>query len=536
MKKLVYILAIITFFNSCSKDDPVIEPEESFIEGGTIKILSLVKITNEDIIQDQYTGKIGNIDVLFYKTDEKELTFKVPNSSEIGENILEIPNLNNLKIKYEVIDTVLQGTPEENILSYFTTADNYFLTSNNSSNAKNYFQNLNNYFQNASEDEKILMAKFYKANQNQFDAILNRDFLNKSAGKSYADEEDLEILLKYVSAVLACGVTTAIATFDPEPATKAIAAGIALIAFGVADDLNRDFANKNVIKANVVIEGILSDLASKSSKKSELILYNEIEKSFDFQSKSRALINSDSNNNNDNVSKFFTYQNTYNSFIEKINSAISFVNDKLFFVNIILLELSKLEDSKPELIENVNDLFFNNVTFSIESDNINVENISFNDGKLNIKVIIIDESIVNEFVETKLNYSYQDDFNDISGSFSLKVFKACSELNDIKSQIIGSWSVNIITQEAQNDPANYPWYDLEMFENGTGEYTVDGKKYEMTWSVYCENGNYYFTDYGFWHRGGYGDQISFPLNNPISEIITESKFTAGEESRKFIKK
>ena len=129
-----------------------------------IKILSLVKITNEDIIQEQYTGKIGNIDVLFYKTDEKELTFKVPNSSEIGENILEIPNLNNLKIKYEVIDTVLQGTPEENILSYFTTADNYFLTSNNSSNAKNYFQNLSNYFQNASEDEKILMAKFYKTN------------------------------------------------------------------------------------------------------------------------------------------------------------------------------------------------------------------------------------------------------------------------------------------------------------------------------------------------------------------------------------
>ncbi|UAM97785.1 hypothetical protein K8354_16055 [Polaribacter litorisediminis] len=536
MKRLLYILTIITLFNSCSKDDPIIEPEESFIEGGTIKILSLVKITNDNIIQEQYSGKIGNINVLFYKTDEKELTFTVPNSSEIGENILEIPNLNNLKIKYEIIDTELLGTPEENISTYFTNVDNYLLTANNSNNVKNYFENLSNYFQNTSEDEKIIMAKFYKANQNQFDAILNRDFLNKSSGKSSVDAGDIKILLKYVSAVLACGVGTAVAILNPEPVTKAIAAGIAIVAFDVAKDLKRDFANRNILKLNVIIDGINSDLASKSSKKSELILYNEIEKSFALQSKSRALINSDTDNNNSNVSKFFSNQNVYNLAIEKINSAISFVNDKLFFSNISLLEISELTDSNPEITKNVNDLFFSKATFTIESSNINLENIAFKDGKLNIKAKIMDESIVNEFVETKLNYSYKDDFNEISGSFPIQIFKACSDLDNIKSQIIGSWSVNIITQEAQNDPTNYPWYDLEMFENGTGEYTVDGKKYEMTWSVYCENGNYYFTDYGFWHRGGYGNQISFPLDNPISEIITESKFTAGDESRKFIKK
>lgn len=421
MKRLLCILTIITLFNSCSKDDPIIEPEESFIEGGTIKILSLVKITNDNVIQEQYSGKIGNIDVLFYKTDEKELTFTVPNSSEIGENILEIPNLNNLKIKYDIIDTELQGTPEENISSYFTNVDNYLLTANNSNNIKNYFENLNNYFQNASEDEKIMMAKFYKANQNQFDAILNRDFLNKSSGKSSVDAGDIKILLKYVSAVLACGVGTAVAILNPEPVTKAIAAGIAIVAFDVAEDLKRDFANRNILKLNVIIDGINSDLASKSSKKSELTLYNEIEKSFALQSKSRALINSDTDSNNSNISKFFSNQNIYNSAIEKINSAISFVNDKLFFSNISLLEISSLEDSKPELTESASDLFFNNATFSIESNNLNIENIGFDNGKLNVKVKIIDESIVNEFVETKLNYSYKDDFNEIGGSFPLKI-------------------------------------------------------------------------------------------------------------------
>lgn len=216
MKRLVYILAIITLFSSCSKDDPIISPEESFIEGGTIKKLSLVKINNDNIIQEQYSGKIGNIEILLYKTDDKELTFSVPNAIEIGENILEIPNLNNLKIKYEIIDITLQGTPEENISTYFSNVDNYLLTSNNpTDNVKNYFEKLNNYFKNAPEDEKILMAKFYKVNQQQFDAILNRDFLNKSTGKSSADGEDIKILLKYVSAVLACGVSAAIVVGTP---------------------------------------------------------------------------------------------------------------------------------------------------------------------------------------------------------------------------------------------------------------------------------------------------------------------------------
>ncbi|QXP65771.1 hypothetical protein [Polaribacter sp. AHE13PA] len=423
MKRLLYILTIITLFNGCSKDDPIIELEESFIEGGTIKILSLVKISNDNINQEQYSGKIGDIDVLFYQTDEKELTFTVPSSSEIGENILEIPNLNNLKIKYKIIDTELQGTPEENISPYFTNADNYLLTANNSNNVKNYFENLNNYFQNASEDEKILMAKFYKANQNQFDAILNRDFLNKSSGKSSVDGEDVKILLKYVSAVLACGVGTAIAILNPEPVTKAIAAGIAIVAFDLAEDLKRDFANRNFLKLNVIIDGINSDLASKGLKKSELILYNEIEKPFALQSKSRALVNSDTDSNNSNISKFFSNQNIYNSTVEKINTAISFVNDKLFFSNISLLEISSLEDYKPELTENANSLFFSNAAFSIDSDNVNIDNISFDNEKLNIKVKIIDDSSVNEFIETKLNYSYEDDFNEINGSFPVKIYK-----------------------------------------------------------------------------------------------------------------
>ncbi len=107
----------------------------------------------------------------------------------------------------------------------------------------------------------------------------------------------------------------------------------------------------------------------------------------------------------------------------------------------------------------------------------------------------------------------------------------CDDINNIKEQIIGNWVVR------PSDP-NSESTDLEMFSNGTGVYTFDGETYNMTWEVTCDrfSGIFKFTDCGFWHRGAFCDEISFPLETPITKITMESKFTSGQESRMFIKR
>lgn len=441
MKRFFYFIAIIAFFNNCSKEDDT--PET--IKGGTIKILELVTFKSEDLTKDTYSGKIGNQDVVVYKTDEGELTFKTPARTKIGLNVLSIPTLRNLKIEYNVIDIDIRGSAAENVSSLFTFSNNYIVSIKNTENYEmidNYFKDLDAFFKKSTEEEQLIMAKFYIANKAKFDYYINSDFSNKSA----LIDPDIKVLFKYVAAVLSCGVTSALAILDPEPFTKIIAIGVAIITFNKALDLKKQFLSRNVKKLNFVINGIES-LLLKSNKKSELNLISGIKSQFSLSSKTRAVISSDTNDSNENISKFFSSNETYNDIIDKINVGIKFVNDKIFFSNIPLLDKSTVRSSSTTNTVVEDNTFLSKANFLVDHSNVQVDEVSFSNNKLNLKVSVIDKTLVSgDFITTTLNYSYTDDFNNLSGSFPLKIKKEGYPINLVANKITklgqGTFHVN----------------------------------------------------------------------------------------------
>ncbi|WP_271405983.1 hypothetical protein [Tenacibaculum soleae] len=535
MKKILYLFVIVIFLSNCSKDEPSISSNDQILDGGIIMTSEIVQIENQNLTKETYEGDINGVPVSLGKSDENTLVFIVTSEFALGNVILNIESL-NLKINYTIQQTVLDNSVEETIqefISKLQTSTDSIEDSEQQNKAQEMVTSFTNYYNSLSDNEKLAAAEYYNTNKVLLQTAIDGNF-------SRLKQNNLTKFTQCKAGIYLTGVLGVITSLTSATGFGAVVGIVTGTAAGITlgqTIIHCVEASKSKIKSIFLNANNEIDVYSRSSN--HINLYTENSKTITFSIGNRAIQTSDSNDENIYISEIFNWVNDLNSkIIVNLNSAIEGWNNfaPSFFSLKPYESIVINNDSEVQIFELTQELY-NNLSFSISNDNIEIQNLSFTDGGIELKLKIIDiEIVTDDFIEATLDFTYNDDFNNFSGSFPLKIFKTCTNLNDIKSQIVGSWSVNIITQEAQNDPTNYPWYDLEMFENGTGEYTVDGTKYQMTWSVYCENGNYYFTDYGFWHRGGYGNEISFPLNNPITEIITEGKFTPGEESRKFIKR
>ncbi|MDO6813976.1 hypothetical protein [Tenacibaculum soleae] len=400
--------------------------------GGEIKTSQLVTITNDNLTYEQYTGYIENSEVTILKTNDSEYVFKVPSNVELGEQILNITNLQNFKIKYLITETIINSTPDETLSTYFSSINDYLTTTQGTANynyTNAFMTNLNDVYANSSEEDKISMAKYYKANKALFDEILTTDFANRTSSSL----TDLGLLTKYGFATLACGLTTAAAILDPEPTTKLVCTGIAIIAWNKAANYKTQFAERNLKVLGVIIDGVVgnNNISGRSENQAIEFTTNQ-EISLSLETNNRAIINSDENDNNGNISEYFSKHNKFNTIIGKLNTVIQFLNDNIFFSNISLLSQYIVNNTNQISNITADQDSFNNLNVSLSNSNLILNNISFENGNIKLTVSIIDESIVTEFVEAELNFSFNDEFNNISGSLPIKV-------NKTPNPFIGNW-------------------------------------------------------------------------------------------------
>src|SRR5690606_20980484 len=119
---------------------------------------------------------------------------------------------------------------------------------------------------------------------------------------------------------------------------------------------------------------------------------------------------------------------------------------------------------------------YNKFSFSVTSNNVAIQSISYSNGSINLKLKIIDLSQVgDDGISTSLNYTYTDEFNNNQGSFPIKVMPA--------SSIVGNWKIVSTTADTldncriMNNLYTYRsngTYENELYKLTNGDCLLEG--------------------------------------------------------------
>ena len=430
MKPYLAILLIFVTLQGCSSDESSIPdetPNNEVIDGGIINTYELVTIDIENITQDEYQATLGTVNTTVIKVNETKVAFQVPNTSNLGVQILSIPNLNGLQIQYDVRETDLSQSQGEVINTFQENLDQYIISIEGTPEydyVDSYRQRVAEILGSLTIDETIALAKFYKANEPLFNSTF-AIYTNRTA----LTDSNLQLLSKFSASALVFGLATAYVVIPPYEVTDILAAGLAIVSWSKAKDFYRRFAQRNLKIVSVVIDEILS---FKGINNTITIQANETS-TLPLASRQRPLSNEDSSDPNENITKFFDSNSTFNDVINSLNSAITYLNDNFFFSDLDVLQNTTLNTNVPIESTNSNELFFNNLNFSIESDNVEINQLSYNDGSIDLNVSFINPEEVENQLETTLTFTYSDDFNSTTGSFPITIQNELS--------ILGDWTI-----------------------------------------------------------------------------------------------
>lgn len=444
MKKLQIGFVLIAFLlislnSSCCRncdDDGHVNQELTEINGGEVSTFQFVQLKRNDLFQNEYKGALGEIQLtLLLDAENGVLVFQIPENAPLGENELIVADL-KLSIKYNILETTLENEPEVELEPLFNEITSFQSILSNTDESfkemKNFIESFNDFFSNTTDQEKQELALTYSANKEFFEDA----FKNDLAAKINIDGTDLEILGKMTLSAVGFGASLFI-TLSSLP-NLAIAALSALATYAFYTKLIQYKNEFNDRKLNVITM-VIDDVKALYDKNQNNIieLTSGVQSSFDLKSERRDFIASDNDGNNANTSDYFNTIAKANTVVSKFNTAIDFINNNFFFSEVKSVPTVVINQEKP--IESVleKEGFFNKISFSIENTNVNITNVSFENGSLNMTATIIDETSVDELVDTRINFSYEDDFNRLTGSFPAKINKE----NSI--DIVGVWKLII---------------------------------------------------------------------------------------------
>ncbi len=437
MKKYLPLLFLLLFIN-CDKDETQTNDqnqEVTIIEGGVANTYEIKSVEINNLTQDRYTGNIGNVPIIAISNANK-LTLQIPQNAPLGNQKIIFDNL-DLEIHYNIIKTKLQQSPDLELAAYLTNLTDFQNNVDQSPEGiitKEYLDSFIEYLSSLNISEKEVLALNYKANKEFFDYMLTNNF-----SRTLIDGTDLEILGKMYLAggvfiVASLSAYTALtAQLYPATAFFALAASVAWYKY---KKYNFELDNRNIKIIGTLIDGIQSFLEGRNSNSTLELVSGELSE-FPLESERRAIIVNDFNNGNENISKFFGTISSANDVIDKINEAIDYINNNTFFSNISNIPISIINQNNPVTTALENEAFFNRYNFSIESSNVTLNNISFTNGNFSIIATINDTSIVDDFMETHLNFTYEDDFNKFLGFFPIKIFVEPQEFDPT----ISNWDV-----------------------------------------------------------------------------------------------
>ena len=436
IKSFFIIFFLLVLGASCSTDNEDIESKDTDEPNlpkaaASVQTMEMVIIDlRSSLSSEEYQGTFADQSVKLFKLDDSLLTFMVPQDMVEGVSTLTISGL-DLDRRYDVSISKLEGSPEETFNQLLTNVNQEiddFDGALEKEYVSEFLSKLKDSFNKASASEQLQAAQFYQVNKQVFDDILTGEYRGVDKMSAIALKNDhlkaqsfnLSTLAKFQLAVGTMGVSAVFAAAAPvDPLSKGIAAVVAIVAAKKAYDYHAQLREKELKKLNILMDGIHSDLKQQEQ---QLEFIHDQSRVLDLDIKHRPINSFDENDSNQNIGVFFSAFNSFKGLVQKLNGTIEYLNENLFVNEIDILETPVLEERSPTT-GSINSEIYQAMKFSIAGDKIQISEINYEDG-LNIKLSIDDvENVDEDYVETQLNYSYSDDFNDFGGSFPIKVKK-----------------------------------------------------------------------------------------------------------------
>lgn len=418
MRKLIYLfigcVALLTAF-SCEKSED--ENTSINIDGGSVYRYQMVTITTDDLVLDnqQYHGELGNIPVTLARASENTLVFMVPQEMALGNVVLKMPELNDSTVKYKVLEQQLSQSPTETMEAFSGLAEEFLVTFDvpETSNAHINLQAFQSYYQNASDPDKREIALFYQVNKQAIDNVLSDNF----QGRFTQQERDL--INKFKLSIAAMAVGGVVAVEAPHVGIKTLGIAVASMGFFKAIDYHNELSEHTINVIQMKVNQLLGD--NDRGGNFALSLADNVARTVPFTITESSLVQGDSGSTQPQIADFFSSQSDYNTYVGKVNSAISWVNANVPLVNFSAIGLAALPQDPITANTPVTSEMMSDITFSVSHPNLQLVNASLQaTGQLKITVKIIGSPSQLPVAST-LRYAYDDGFSTFSGTLPIEV-------------------------------------------------------------------------------------------------------------------
>ncbi|WP_041250123.1 hypothetical protein [Christiangramia forsetii] len=436
MKKFLFLLSLVFFITACeTEEDPVIEREEvaeeteepaeeenqqvETLDLGDVNTQEIIRFNSEKLAAQQYEGTLDGQAITIEKFNAIEYILVIPGDTSLGKQEIKISGIDDYVLSVTISETTITNSAEEALEPFFDNISAFEESINPASekgaNVLAILEAFKKNYQTLSNDGKMVLAKLYLANKSFMDDTVLDDYES-------SNNDQLAIVGKYILSVTTFSTATVAATIDPELISKSGLVAISTIALYKSYEYKDQLSASTLKKVDIAINSIESSLSTQNED-NILELYNNENEVFPFETRERAIISSDKNDTNENLKDFFESFSTFNERLEKLNSAIQFVDDEIWFSNVSLFERDFFPDSAQVEKMPANQTIFYASEFTISDSRINLNNVSFSDGHILINASYADQNSTENYLDTFLEFTYTDEFNELEGKFAVRLHK-----------------------------------------------------------------------------------------------------------------
>ena len=505
---------------SISLDNHVLRPME----------IVTIDVIDHSILEENYSGKLGDMDILLYRVSENALLFTVPDMDEgyavldvtidgknanwsisIENNVVENPEV---VINTELINPI--NELEEELEELLLDQDLNDIQILNLTKSKQLIQQFKEKFNTLSNQEKQEVAMFYNVNPLLTSGLPGFENRSITSNGSYdCFKVNQHKVVRTTVAII--GFVTFLPNLVATGPLGSIAALTGFVA-GVYAAYNIISVAHEKIRNNCFFPSS-SFFKDDSGNTGNFTVYNGDFNGFDVRTIERRITSDDIDNPNPIVSYTIERINVIKARWQQLKNGINnIVNTTSNWFNSWLGNSS----SEFDIIDyNLED--FPNTSVEQETDGSS-EFISIDDlpSDVTATISIEDENRVNvkfdapeatlpRTISAKIKYD-DGDFRTTS-EFQLSMQQPIDSIPIYENAVLGNWTV------ANDDGSSA--YILEVYPNGTGKYVgyADGtpfwqnQTYNITWNIYKINGRYHLRESGFWH-GGFEQFRTFDVELP----------------------
>lgn len=506
-KSILYFVFLcgFVFVQSCSMIMP--DDEDSEIEGGeeitkielTAPQMTLVSIsTSQYLSEDTYQGFLNNTFFTVYKEGDTTLTFLAPVIAP-GLYELSLAEL-NLEVSLTIVETTLPESAEKTIQTFTDDLTAiYDELKDGSDNDLQLNAILSTYTQalaEASEQEKLEFALFYQANKEAFNNVMYPENLSSKSEHVVKFKQSVSLFLISLAGIVISGEVLFSPAADVPLIGLASLAGIVVSAVGIKTAYF-DAKNSPVKVVELIIDEFQGELENQLKSAGQTIEFtNGVTKELSLNGTLLSVTTEDEGESA--FANFFKGYRQYTSLVEKINSAVKYVNSKYSFSDIPLIEMDEVTTTGTSGTFAVNNENFDNYSISISNSYVDGDFGLEEDGKISITLTVSESVDLSEPLATELNVFYEDEF----GEYFSKVDILISEK---KFDYEGTWILSWISSDGSG-----LYQDQKIVFNANGESTFfqnkmyGGDQGWVTntidfWTLKYKNGYLYLQNHSYSH-------------------------------------